>query len=81
MLVSTISGRPGTLRDFVNSALPSGTQLNITELRHRYAFMPQSDICCSASSLPAGCNAAASWQPTELCETQACMQAVPQRCV
>ncbi|CAK0786451.1 hypothetical protein CVIRNUC_009664 [Coccomyxa viridis] len=36
MLVSTISGRPGTLRDFVNSALPSGTQLNITELRHRY---------------------------------------------
>lgn len=35
MLVSTISGRPGTLRAFVNSAVPEGTQLNITELRHR----------------------------------------------
>ncbi|KAK9904777.1 hypothetical protein WJX75_002298 [Coccomyxa subellipsoidea] len=36
MLVSRISGRPGTLREFVNLAVPEGTQLNITELRHRY---------------------------------------------
>ena len=35
MLVSRISGRPGTLREFVNLAVPEGTQLNITELRHR----------------------------------------------
>ena len=41
MLVSTITGRPGTLRDFVNLALPSGTQLNITELRHRCAVTPR----------------------------------------
>ena len=65
MLVSTISGRPGTLRDFVNSALPAGTNLNITELRHRYTFMPQqlkSDVgCCTSPS-----TAAASWQPAEI---------------
>ncbi|CAL8464367.1 g3902 [Coccomyxa elongata] len=36
MLVSTITGRPGTLRQFVSMALPPGTQMNITELRHRY---------------------------------------------
>lgn len=35
MLVSTITGRPGTLRQFVSMALPPGTQMNITELRHR----------------------------------------------
>ena len=60
MLVSTISGRPGTLRDFVNLALPSGTDLNITELRHRCASMPKSPesifdcSICSALYLPTG---------------------------
>ena len=56
MLVSTISGRPGTLRDFINSALPTGIDLNITELRHRRASTPQrpeTDI--SSYTLPLHC--------------------------
>ena len=48
MLVSTITGRPGTLREFVSMALPPGTQMNITELRHRC-------FCQSILMLPSFC--------------------------
>lgn len=51
MLTTTLTGEPGTLRRFAEAAV-AGTQLNITELRHRCAVVPCKCNDPTCGSLP-----------------------------
>lgn len=57
LLATTITGRPGSFMTFVDTATPPGTDLRITELRHRSAALhpPPALPSCHCMAGPLGC--------------------------